>query len=328
MKQGEIVIYQAPDGSTELDVKVGSETVWLTQAQMTELFQRDRTVITRHINNIFKEGELDPKTSCAFFAHIGKNALRGRYETTLYNLDVIISVGYRVKSQRGTQFRIWANRVLKEYLLKGFAINQNAKAEQLEELKTAVGLLANVLERQELSADEATGLLKVITDFTYALDTLDRYDYQRLEITDTTRKEGFHATYESARKAIGELREKFGSGGLFGNEKDGSFRSSIGTIYQTFDGAELYPSVEEKAAMLLYLVVKNHSFSDGNNRQQAERRAVLARAMPRREGGRRSQPHRCVPVPVVPFRERRSVQARRHASHRQQHTRRPDADDR
>jgi prophage maintenance system killer protein len=198
--------------------------------------------------------------------HIGENPLRGRYQTVLYNLDVILSVGYRVNSKNATQFRIWANRVLKEYLLKGYAINQNAKAEQLAELKTAVGLLANVLERQELSADEATGLLKVITDFTYALDTLDRYDYQRLEITDTTREEGFHATYESAMAAIAELREKFGSGGLFGNEKDGSFRSSIGTIYQTFDGAELYPSVEEKAAMLLYLVVKNHSFSDGNKR--------------------------------------------------------------
>jgi prophage maintenance system killer protein len=198
--------------------------------------------------------------------HIGENPLRGRYQTVLYNLDVILSVGYRVNSKNATQFRIWANRVLKQYLLKGYAINQNAKAEQLEELKTAVGLLANVLERQELSADEATGLLKVITDFTYALDTLDRYDYRQLEITDTTAGAGFHATYESAMGAIAELREKFGSGGLFGNEKDGSFRSSIGTIYQTFDGTELYPSVEEKAAMLLYLVVKNHSFSDGNKR--------------------------------------------------------------
>ncbi len=266
MNRGKIVIYQTPDGRTELDVKVEQETVWLTQAQMATLFQRDRTVIARHINNVFKEGELDRKTTCASFAHIGENTLRGQYETTLYNLDVIISVGYRVKSQRGTQFRIWANRVLKEYLLKGYAINHNARAEQLEELKTAVGLLANVLERQELSVDEATGLLKVITDFTYALDTLDRYDYQQLEITDTTAGTGFHATYESAEKAIAELREKFGSSGLFGNEKDGSFRSSIGTIYQTFDGKELYPSIEEKAAMLLYLVVKNHSFSDGNKR--------------------------------------------------------------
>jgi prophage maintenance system killer protein len=267
MNQGEIVIYQTQDGKTELNVQLEQETVWLSLNQLSMLFDRDKSVISRHISNVFKEGELDHEATVAKNATVQIEGDRSVVrEVEFYNLDVIISVGYRVKSQRGTQFRIWANRVLKEYLLKGYAINQNAKAEQLAELKTAVGLLANVLERQELSADEATGLLKVITDFTYALDTLDRYDYQRLEITDTTAGEGFTATYESATKAIGELRDKFGSGGLFGNEKDGSFRSSIGTIYQTFDGVELYPSVEEKAAMLLYLVVKNHSFSDGNKR--------------------------------------------------------------
>lgn len=264
MNQGEIVIYQTPDGQIELDVKIEKETVWLSLNQIAMLFDRDKSVISRHITNVFKDGELEANSVVAKNA---TTAADGKtYLVDYYNLDVIISVGYRVKSQRGTQFRIWANRVLKEYLLKGYAINQNAKAVQLEELKTAVQLLSNVLERHELSKDEATGLLKVITDFTYALDTLDRYDYQQLEISDTTAGEGFQATYDSAMKAIGELREKFGSGGLFGNEKDGSFRSSIGTIYQTFDGVELYPSVEEKAAMLLYLVVKNHSFSDGNKR--------------------------------------------------------------
>ncbi len=266
MNQGEIVIYQTPDGATELNVNVGEDTVWLTQAQIATLFGTQRPAITKHLKNIFSSGELDEQSTSSILEHIGENALRPRYQTVLYNLDVILSVGYRVNSKNATQFRIWANRVLKEYLLKGYAINQNAKAEQLEELKTAVALLSNVLERHELSADEATGLLKVITDFTYALDTLDRYDYQQLEITDTTAGAGFHATYENATAAIAELREKFGNGGLFGNEKDGSFRSSIGTIYQTFDGVELYPSVEEKAAMLLYLVVKNHSFSDGNKR--------------------------------------------------------------
>ncbi len=267
MNQGEIIIYQTPDGQTELDVKVDKESVWLSLSQISMLFDRDKSVISRHISNVFKEGELDHEATVAKNATVQIEGDRSVVrDVDFYNLDVIISVGYRVKSQRGTQFRIWANRVLKEYLLKGYAINQNAKAEQLEELKTAVGLLANVLERQELSAYEATGLLKVITDFTYALDTLDRYDYQQLEITATTAGTGLHATYENATAAIGELREKFGSGGLFGNEKDGSFRSSIATIYQTFDGTELYPSVEEKAAMLLYLVVKNHSFSDGNKR--------------------------------------------------------------
>jgi prophage maintenance system killer protein len=264
MNQGEIIIYQTPDGQTSLDVKLEKESVWLSLNQIAALFDRDKSVISRHIANVFKEGELDEESVVAKNA---TTATDGKtYIVDFYNLDVIISVGYRVKSQRGTQFRIWANRVLKEYLLKGYAINQNAKAEQLEELKSAVKLLANVLEQKELSADEASGLLKVITDFTYALDTLDRYDYQQLEITDTTRETTFQATYESAMTAIGELRDKFGSGELFAHEKDGSFRSSIATIYQTFDGVELYPSVEEKAAMLLYLVVKNHSFSDGNKR--------------------------------------------------------------
>ncbi len=261
MNQGEIIIYQTPDGRTELNVNVGDDTVWLTQAQMTELFQRDQSVISRHISAIFKEGELEEKSNMHFLHNTNSDR-----PVAAYNLDVIISVGYRVKSQRGTQFRIWANRVLKAYLLKGYAINSNMQAVQLESLRGAVKLVANVLASQQISGDEATGLLKVITDFTYALDTLDRYDYQQLEISDTTRGDGFHATYESAMTAIGELRDKFGGGGLFGNEKDGSFRSSISTIYQTFDGVELYPSVEEKAAMLLYLVVKNHSFSDGNKR--------------------------------------------------------------
>jgi prophage maintenance system killer protein len=267
MDRGEIIIYQTTDGRTELDVKVERESVWLSLNQIAALFDRDKSVISRHISSVFKEGELDEEATVAKNATVQQEGDRTVVrDVEFFNLDVIISVGYRVKSQRGTQFRIWANRVLKEYLLKGYAINHNARAEQLEELKAAVKLLGNVLKRQELSADEATGLLKVITDFTYALETLDRYDYQRLEIGDTTSRDGFRATYEGAMTAIDELRDKFGSGGLFGNEKDGSFRSSIGQIYQTFDGAELYPSVEEKAAVLLYLVVKNHSFSDGNKR--------------------------------------------------------------
>jgi len=188
------------------------------------------------------------------------------YQVEHYNLDVIISVGYRVKSQRGTQFRIWANSVLKDYLVKGFAINQQAKMEQLEDLKQTVRLLSDVIQSKELTADEATGLLQVITDYTYALDTLDKYDYQQLTVEQTTEGERFRATYENAMEAIDTLRKKFGSGGLFGNEKDRSFESSIATIYQTFDNVDLYPSVEEKAAMLLYLVTKNHSFSDGNKR--------------------------------------------------------------
>lgn len=267
MNKGEVIIYQTPDGNTQLDVQLEDETVWLSLNQISTLFERDKSVISRHIRNIYREQELEEKATVAKNATVqnenGREVLR---QIEYYNLDVIISVGYRVKSQRGTQFRIWANNILKEYLIKGYAINQNAKNEQLENLKKTVKLLSNVIASKALSADEATGLLRVITDYTYALDTLDRYDYQKLEIEKTTVDEPFKANYDNAMEAIYVLRDKFGSGGLFGNEKDQSFKSSISTIYQTFGGEELYPSIEEKAAMLLYLVTKNHSFSDGNKR--------------------------------------------------------------
>lgn len=260
-----IVIYQTKDGETSIDVQFQNETVWLSQAQMAELFQKDRTVIGRHINNIFKEGELEREITCANFAHMGSDADQ-QYITTLYNLDVIISVGYRVKSKRGTQFRIWANKVLKEYLLQGYAINQRVALQKYDELSQLVKVLGRTISNQEKLNDDSRSLLDVVVDYTYALDTLDRYDYQELKIEDTTGEEGFHATYENAMAVIKELHEKFGGSTLFGNEKDDSFKSSIGQIYQTFGGVDLYPSVEEKAAMLLYLVTKNHSFSDGNKR--------------------------------------------------------------
>ena len=263
--RGNIVIYQTKDGKTSIDVKLEDETVWLNQAQMAELFQKDRTVICRHINNVYREGELERDITCAKFAHMGSYSDQ-QYETAVYNLDVIISVGYRVKSQRGTQFRVWANKVLKEYLIKGYAVNQQVKIEQLEDLKNTVRLLSNVIEHKQLTLDEANGLLRVITDYTYGLDTLDKYDFQQLEVVSTTPSREFRATYEEAMGAIHLLQEKFGSSDLFGNEKDQSFKSSINTIYQTFGGEDLYPSIEEKASMLFYLVVKNHSFSDGNKR--------------------------------------------------------------
>lgn len=190
-----------------------------------------------------------------------------KYETALYNLDVIISVGYRVKSKRGTQFRIWANKILKDYLIKGYVINQKIQLERYQELKEMVHILGHTIKNQEqLTSDQSKGLLAVITDYVYALDTLDKYDYQQLTIEETTKNDKFHATYENAIEAIQLLKGKFGESNLFAHEKDQSFKSSISTIYQTFDGIELYPSVEEKAAMLLYLVTKNHSFSDGNKR--------------------------------------------------------------
>ncbi|MBR3797546.1 MAG: virulence protein RhuM/Fic/DOC family protein [Bacteroidales bacterium] len=264
--ENKVIIYQTPDGQTQLDVRFEDETVWLTQAQMAELFQKDRTVIGKHIRNVYKEGELDENSTCAKFAHMGNDGLQ-RYETTLYNLDVIISVGYRVKSLRGVQFRQWANRVLKQYLIKGYAVNERIRKEQISELRQLVQVVGRTLQNKEIADTvESQDLLNVVVDYTYALDTLDNYDYQRLNIEKTTTDEPFHVTYENAMREINMLKQKFGHSALFGNEKDGSFKSSIGQIYQTFDGEDLYPSVEEKAAMLLYLVTKNHSFSDGNKR--------------------------------------------------------------
>ncbi|WP_298584064.1 virulence protein RhuM/Fic/DOC family protein [uncultured Prevotella sp.] len=261
-----IEIYRSQDGSVQLNVKLENETVWLTQSQMAELFGRDRTVITRHINNCYKEGELDKNITCAKFAHMGKDQDQ-TYETTMYNLDVIISVGYRVKSIQGTRFRQWATSVLKQYLIKGYVINQQLKLDRYNELKNVVRLMGRAIGMQEkVTTDEYSGLFNVISDYVYALDTLDHYDYQSLSIQQTTKNEPFRATYDNAMEAINALKDKFGGSQWFANEKDDSFKSSIGQIYQTFGGEELYPSVEEKAAMLLYLVVKNHSFSDGNKR--------------------------------------------------------------
>jgi len=266
MNKGEIIIYQSPDGNTQLDVKLDGETVWINRQQMAELFDRDVKTIGKHISNALRE-ELNEIPTVAKFATVQKEGKREvERQIEYYNLDMVLSVGYRVKSNRGIQFRIWANKVLKDYLVKGYAVNERIKLEQYSDLKHTVKLLSNVIQQKELSFDEATGLLQVISDYTYALDTLDKYDYQTLEIDNTTGTEPFRATYENAIEAIDILRQKFGSGGLFGNEKDESFKSSINTIYQTFDSKELYPSIEEKASMLLYLVIKNHSFSDGNKR--------------------------------------------------------------
>ena len=271
MEENKIIIYQTEDGQTQIDVRLENDTVWLTQAQMAELFQKDRTVITRHINNVFKEGELAKEQVCAKFAHTTRHgAMNGKSQTqelTLYNLDVIISVGYRVKSKRGTAFRIWARRVLKDYLIKGYAVNERIRKEQIGELRQLVGIIGRAIQNKQIESNEENqALFDIVVDYTYALDTLDNYDYERLSISKTTQEDKFHATYENAMQAINALREKFGGSTLFGNEKDDSFKSSIGQIYQTFGGEELYPSVEEKAAMLLYLVTKNHSFSDGNKR--------------------------------------------------------------
>jgi len=267
MIDSQVEIYQADNGETEIFVKLENETVWLNLNQMTDLFQRDKSVISRHISNIFKENELEENSVVAKNATTAKDGKT--YQVDYYNLDVIISVGYRIKSTRGTQFRIWANHILKEYLIKGFSINEkrlSQQAEQLKELQKSVKMLGEVIGYKTLTQDEGIGLLKIISDYAYALDILDQYDYQKLEITDTSGKEKFQLTYEEAIVQIGSVREVYGNSSLFGNEKDQSFRSSIASIYQTFDGVDLYPSIEEKAANLLYFITKNHSFTDGNKR--------------------------------------------------------------
>ena len=264
----QIIIYQTDDDQTQIDVRLENETVWLTQAQMAELFQTDRTSIVRHINKIYADDELDRDSTCAKIAQVQKEGQRTvRRSIPYFNLDMIISVGYRVNSKRGVKFRQWANRVLKQYLVKGYAINERLRHEQISELRQLVQVVGRTLQhREQENTIETQDLLDVVVDYTYALDTLDNYDYERLTIDQTTKVASFHATYENAMEQIQRLRDKFGASVLFGNEKDDSFKSSIGQIYQTFDGDELYPSVEEKAAMLLYLVTKNHSFSDGNKR--------------------------------------------------------------
>ena len=270
MGKSEIKIYKTPEGKTSIEVKLEKETVWLNQYQLEMLFETNRTTINKHILNIYKSGELKETSTCAKIAQVQKEGNRTvKRKIKYYNLDVIIAVGYRVNTKRGTDFRIWANQIIKDYLIKGYAINRQRlqkQADQLNELKETIKILGNTLEYKDLSNDESKGLLKIISDYSYALDILDQYDYQTLKIDNTSGKEVYRLTYEEAIKQIELVKKTHGNSELFGHEKDDSFKSSISTIYQTFDGVDLYPSIEEKAANLLYFIVKNHSFTDGNKR--------------------------------------------------------------
>ena len=250
MKKKEIVLFETVDNEVSLQVQMQDETVWLTQAQMVELFGRDVSVISRHINNVFKEGELDKKSNLHFLQIA--NADR---PVTIYSLDVIISVGYRVKSQRGVEFRRWANSVLKDYILRGYAVNDK-RINQL-------GKIVQIMKRAENQLD-AQQVLSVVESYSTALDILDGYDHQTLAKPRGNRAT-YVLTYDECRSVIDKMTFVSDSN-LFGNEKDDSFKGSIGAIYQSFDGKDLYPSLEEKAANLLYFVTKNHSFSDGNKR--------------------------------------------------------------
>ena len=270
MNSSEIKIYQVEDGQTEIEVKLHDETVWLSQKQMAELFDKDSDTIGLHLKNIYKSGELqeDATTEESSVVQIeGKRKVKRKIR--IYNLDAIISVGYRVNSKRGTQFRIWANKVLKEYLVKGFSLNEKrlkSQTKRLLELQHTVKIIGSVLDQKRLTGDEGEALLKLIADYAYALDLLDQYDYQKLEIPESNRKEVFRLSYDEAKGLIKKVKSVYDTTDLFGKEKDKSFESSISTIYQTHNGQDLYPSLEEKAAHLLYFITKNHSFIDGNKR--------------------------------------------------------------
>lgn len=278
---GEVVLYQASDGGPALDVRLERESVWLTQVQMAELFGRERSVITKHINNVFKEGELNKKSNVQNLHIAGSDK-----PVAFYNLDVIISVGYRVKSQRGTQFRIWATNVLRQHLVQGYTVHER----RLKELNQAVRLIADVAQRRQLSGDEATALLNVVGDYAYALEVLDDYDHQRVRLGEVSPGPVAALELDEARQVIARMGERFGASGLFGKERDDTLSSSLAAVMQSFGDQELYPSLEEKAAHLLYFLVKNHHFVDGNKRIAAalflwflEKNQALYRA----DGGKR-----------------------------------------
>lgn len=250
MKENEIIIFETADKSIALPVSVKSDTVWLSANQMAELFERDEKTIRKHINNVFAEEEVEKENNTQKMRVDGV-----KQHVPFYTLDVIISVGYRVKSKRGVEFRRWANSVLKEYIIKGYSVNYN----RMNQLNEVIRIMKRVEEKLDTKQ-----VLSVVERYSQALDLLDAYDHQNM-----TRPKGSKAiyvlTYEECRKIIDAMKYMDRSS-LFGNEKDESFKGSIGAIYQSFDGEDVYPTLEEKAANLLYFVTKNHSFSDGNKR--------------------------------------------------------------
>ena len=263
MEKNNIIIFRPQSGGAEFNVVLdgGNDTVWATELQISKIFGRDRTVINRHLRNSYKEGELNKSSTSAKIALVQMEGGR-RVErlVTHYNLDVILSIGYRVKSIIATEFRKWATARLKEYLIQGYSINQK----RLDDLKQSVRLIQKAAVLDDNS--ESKGIIKVLSDYALGLEILDGYDNQSLQVDNVTKTTSYKISYTESKEAIAQLKEKFGGSNLFGNEKDASFKSSISTIDQTFDGEDLYPSIEEKAANLLYFVVKNHSFSDGNKR--------------------------------------------------------------
>ncbi len=267
MNKGQVIIYQAKDKSVRLDVKLEKDTIWLTQSQIALLFGTKRPAITKHLGNIFSSGELKKYSVCSILEH---TAADGKvYSTTFYDLDAIISVGYRVNSKQATRFRIWATGILKKHLLEGYTVNEErlkARTRQWAALQKALRLIGDVQEKKALGHSEAVGLLEVLNSYNRALGLLDDYDRGRLRVGRPGAREKFVLTYEETVRVVAVMRKKFSASNLFGREKDNSLKSSIAAVYQTFDGKDLYPGAEEKAANLLYFLVKNHSFVDGNKR--------------------------------------------------------------
>jgi prophage maintenance system killer protein len=263
-----VILYQAPDGSSSLEVRLDHETVWLAQSQLADLFDVNVPAISKHIRNILGSGELDTSATVSKMEKVQIEGERKvRRSQTLYNLDMIISIGYRVNSVKATRFRVWATRVLRDHIVKGYTVNEQRLKEEsakLLEMQRTVELLARTLENRELVSETGRDVLRVIGDYAYALTLLDRYDHGTLAIEETTGKALHVIEYDEAIDIVASMKGEFD--GLFGIEKDQGFKSALGAIYQTFGGNELYPSVEEKGANLLYFVVKNHAFSDGNKR--------------------------------------------------------------
>ena len=267
--KGEIVIYTSDDGKVSLDTKLENDTIWLTQKDMAELFGVKTPAINKHLMNIYKEGELNQDATVSILEIVQKEGSRSvKRQKTFYNLDAIISVGYRVNSSRATQFRIWATNVLKEYLIKGYAINEKIlkdKQEKIQKLQTTVNLLSRSLTNQIESLDDAQQVAKILDNFAKGLDLLDNFDHKTLDVKGSTQKEAVKIPIKEFLSVINKMKSEFASD-VFANPKDDSFESSVNQIYQTFGGNDYYPTLEEKAAMLLYLITKNHSFSDGNKR--------------------------------------------------------------
>lgn len=267
MSKGEIIIYQTEDDQTQIDVRFEDDSVWLTQSQMIHLFATSKQNISLHINNIFKEGELENNSVVKEYlttAEDGKD-----YKTKYYNLDVVISVGYRVKSKRGTQFRIWANKILKDYLVRGYVLNEKllkAQAEKLIQLNNTIKAISTVSMSNYLKSDDKDNFLILLQRFSTALNMLDDYDYNRVIKPSGTSEKAYILEYDEVKDIIQKMKSEIGNSKYFGKEKDESLKSSISTIYQTFEGVDLYPMIIEKAANLLYFIVKNHSFIDGNKR--------------------------------------------------------------